>query len=109
MYPKFFLPVLLIIVITGCDQKKAEHIPKTHKVKILQMKFQPEELWVEKSDTVEFINEDMVAHDVTEQPASKWTSGRLESGMTWKYIPEESAEYYCSLHKVMKGKIMIRQ
>ncbi len=100
-----FLPAMIL---NSCTQPVQERVPKVHTVKILQMKFQPEELWVNKDDTVLFVNEDLVAHDVTQQPSSSWTSGRLEKGAQWKYVVSENVDYYCSLHKVMAGKLLVR-
>lgn len=99
--------LLAVFVLVGCISKE-QNAPKLHIVKILQMKFQPEELWVNKQDTVVFINEDMVAHDVIESTNSKWASSRLEAGNSWKLVVTETSDYYCNLHKVMKGKILVR-
>jgi plastocyanin len=52
-----------------------------------------------------WINKDMVAHDVTEESSGAWRSGRLESGASWKLAVPGEANYFCSIHRVMKGKI----
>lgn len=53
------------------------------------------------------LNKDMVAHDVTEETHKAWASGPMQTGATWKIIPTSDADYYCSIHAVMKGKIVL--
>lgn len=54
-----------------------------------------------------WINDDLVEHDVTEQTLMSWTSSRLSSGSTWKMVATNSEAYYCSLHVIMKGQIVV--
>lgn len=72
------------------------------------MKFQPAEMIVEKGDTVVWINKDIVTHDVTEETGKRWTSGPLVPGESWSLIVKESADYYCSIHVVMKGRLVVQ-
>jgi plastocyanin len=72
------------------------------------MQFHPAELLVQKGDTVVWINHDIVAHDVTEQAHKLWTSGPLAPGESWNLVVTESADYYCSIHVVMKGKLVVQ-
>jgi plastocyanin len=83
--------------------------PNYHTVEITQMKFVPAELVVEKGDTVVWVNHDITMHDVTEQPSSAWTSGKIESGKSWSRIIESGGDYYCSIHVVMKGKLIVEE
>ncbi|MDN5204136.1 plastocyanin/azurin family copper-binding protein [Fulvivirgaceae bacterium BMA10] len=102
-----------LIFYVGCssstENKKEERkpAPKVHTVEIKQMKFVPAELHVNKGDTVLFINNDLVAHDVTEEPNGSWTSSALQASESWALQVTQSADYYCSLHIVMKGKIIV--
>jgi len=81
--------------------------PTTHIVTIFRMKFNPENLQVKKGDTVIWINKDFVPHDVTEETSNKWTSKPLNQGYKWQKVIQKDVQYYCSLHKVMKGTITI--
>jgi len=72
------------------------------------MQFQPSELKVTKGDTVQFKNEDMVTHNIVEASSKKWASDLLNTGQTWKLVVNQSADYYCSIHPVMKGKIVVQ-
>jgi plastocyanin len=72
------------------------------------MQFNPAELTVHKGDTVVFVNHDMVTHDVTEEASKAWTSSMLPANESWTMEATQSANYYCSLHPVMKGKIIVQ-
>jgi plastocyanin len=80
-----------------------------HTVEIKQMKFVPAELMVEEGDTVVWVNNGITMHDVTEQQSHEWSSKELPVGASWTMIAAKSAEYYCSIHVVMKGKLLIKQ
>jgi plastocyanin len=81
---------------------------KTHTVVIQQMKFAPAELIVNEGDSVTWINRDIVDHNVTEEANKQWTSGNLPLGKTWSMVVIKSANYFCSLHPVMKGSVTVK-
>jgi plastocyanin len=81
--------------------------PVIHHVEISLMKFQPEELKVHKGDSVVWTNNDITIHDVTEEPGHIWTSKPIAAGASWGMKVEKSADYFCSIHKVMKGKLIV--
>ena len=76
-------------------------------VEIKNMKFIPSELTVHKGDTVVWINRDIFPHDVTELKNKAWSSSVLQPEKSWSKIISESEDYYCSLHIVMKGKVIV--
>lgn len=78
-----------------------------HIVEIKQMKFVPAELRVKKGDEVRWINKDITNHDVTEQSAKAWASSPLTTGESWSMVATQTVDYYCDLHQVMKGKIIV--
>jgi plastocyanin len=80
---------------------------QVHTIEIKGMKFEPEEINVKRGDEIIWINKDIVAHDVTEQKSNKWTSSKLEVGSSWRMAATKSEIYYCSIHVVMKGKIIV--
>ncbi len=81
--------------------------PEVHTVEINGMKFQPEEINVKGGDTIIWINHDMVTHCVTEEKTKTWTSGNIVSGASWQMAVKSSADYFCAIHQVMKGKIIV--
>ena len=102
------LPACLLMMCTGCDPSPAKIVYTTHTVAIRQMKFEPAELDIKKGDTILFINNDLFVHDITESSKKEWSSGALPNGQSWKLVPQETVDYYCSIHLVMKGKIVVR-
>ncbi len=102
--PAIFLFALLI---SACSGKEKTSHPHKHIVMIKAMQFQPAQLKVLKGDTVEFINQDMLVHNVTERKTKAWASDSLSSGDAYSMIVKESVEYFCSLHPVMRGKILV--
>lgn len=96
----------LVFFLNGCVT--APEPPTRHTVEIRQMQFQPSELTVQKGDTVVFINNDMVEHDVTEEKNKTWSSSPLPVGKSYSLVVNQSADYYCTIHPVMKGKLLVR-
>ncbi|OWK73186.1 hypothetical protein CBW16_10550 [Flavobacteriaceae bacterium JJC] len=76
-------------------------------VTIENMKFNPATITVKKGDQVTFINKDIVAHNATEVH-NAWASTLLQTGQSWSFIPEKTSEYYCTVHQVMKGDIIVK-
>jgi plastocyanin len=81
----------------------------TDTVKIVAMKFVPDVITVKPGTTIVFLNKDMVNHDVTEEAHQGWTSNVLVPQKSWSMTADKSANYFCSLHTVMKGKIVVTQ
>ena len=95
-------------LLLSCNATPEAKAPAKHTVEIKSMKFEPAELIVKSGDTVVWINRDIVAHDVTEEPGKAWTSSIMPTGATWSFIVTKSADYYCSIHVVMKGKLLVQ-
>lgn len=112
-----FISLLVAATAMGCSgsnnesaatpPEKSGNVPQRHVVEISQMKFVPDILNVSQGDTIVWINKDMVDHDVTEEETHSWTSSRIPAGGSWKMVATKSDAYYCSLHVVMKGKIIV--
>ena len=97
-----------ILLLNSCSSAPEKTVPKVYTVEIKQMKFQPAELSVQKGDTVVFINLDLVTHDVTEESGKAWSSSPLPADESWSLVITQSSNYYCSIHKVMKGKLVVK-
>jgi plastocyanin len=103
-----------VLVLTGCSSapEKGAPAPKpnqpdTYTVEIKDMKFIPDSIVVKKGDEVIFVNRDMVNHCVTED-GKTWTSGDIPGGEDWMLVAQKSSNYYCAIHLVMKGKIVVK-
>ncbi|HLP39488.1 plastocyanin/azurin family copper-binding protein [Lacibacter sp.] len=92
----------------GQTDDGVEHIQQVHYVRIKGMQFSPAEMYVGKDDKIIFTNNDPVVHNVTEETSKKWASSELQTSQSWELTVIESADYYCTLHPVMKGKIIVR-
>jgi plastocyanin len=80
---------------------------ETDTVVISGMKFVPDVITVKQGTTIVFINNDMVSHDVTEESTKAWSSKPLAPSKSWRLIADKSAKYYCSIHAVMKGEVIV--
>lgn len=108
--------LFLVILVSHCSDSPGKgtsvtgngNKPHVYTILISDMKFQPEQIVVSKGDTVIWKNNDMVAHDITELPDKKWSSSEIPSGRSWKMAVTHSSDYYCSIHPVMKGRIVMK-
>lgn len=103
-----YFPIVLGMLLYSCSTDQRKPTSKSHTVEINAMQFQPSELSVQKGDTVVFLNKDMVVHDVTEEKSKAWGSSPLSPGQSFNLVASESADYYCTIHPVMKGKIIVK-
>lgn len=81
--------------------------PEAHTIEISEMKFHPEKITVQIGDTVIWVNHDMVTHCITEEVTKAWTSANIPHDSSWKMVVKTSADYFCAIHQVMKGKIVV--
>lgn len=104
------LTVLLLITalsFSSCSSSERQYTPVVHQIQIRNMSFEPSQIRIHKGDTVIWTNRDMVTHDVTEEKNKSWSSSPIPIGKSWKAAFSESADYFCSIHVVMKGKIIV--
>jgi len=97
-----------IFLLNSCTSTPKKTVHQLYNVEIKGMQFQPAELTLQKGDTVLWTNHDIVTHDVTEEKNKLWTSVPLAPGQSWSLVVNESADYYCSIHVVMKGKLIVQ-
>lgn len=86
--------------------ESADSNAEVHLVTIENMKFNPATIKVKKGEKVTFVNKDIVAHNATETN-KLWASPLLQNGQSWTFTPDKTSDYYCSVHLVMKGKIIV--
>ncbi|MEO6814623.1 MAG: plastocyanin/azurin family copper-binding protein [Ginsengibacter sp.] len=112
----YFLVTLFLL--NGCSSPegnktknetvKEKPLHSTDTVVIKQMQFTPAQLNVKKGDTVVWINNDLVAHDVTSAKNKKLYSDTINVGKSWKWAVTDSVGYFCSIHPSMKGEILVK-
>ena len=85
-------------------------VPRRHVVEIRGMAFRPEVLEVRRGDTVVWINRDIVPHTATSSRPSGWNTGPMQQGDSGRFVPRRRGEqrYFCQLHPVMLGKLIVR-
>ena len=96
-----------LLLLCHCSPDSSVPAHSIYTVEIKQMQFQPAQLEVKKGDTVVFVNHDIVMHNVTEETNKNWASPTLPNDSSWKWVATQSADYYCTLHPVMKGKVIV--
>lgn len=107
---KLYKDILFLIFLfyVGFNQTVLSQKLKTkHIIEIKNMKFIPSELTIQKGDTVVWINRDIFPHDVTDFKDKTWSSSTLLQGKSWYKVISKNEDYYCSLHVVMKGIIIV--
>lgn len=100
----------ILLILSGCNPSgnAAATPPASDTVIISQMQFHPAELYINKWDTIVWINNDIVKHDVTALPEGSWKSDSIAVGHSWKTTLGATTDYFCSIHPTMKGKIIVR-
>jgi plastocyanin len=82
--------------------------PTKHVITIKEMQFTPATTTANPGDTIIFVNQDMLVHDVTEASGQTWTSGPIPVGKSFLFIAKRSVAYFCSIHPSMRGEIVVR-
>jgi plastocyanin len=104
------VPGILVLLCAGALQRPRDIDSMRHVVEIRGMAFHPAELEIGQGDTVVWVNRDIVPHTATGSGKPAWTTGTLVQGQSGEYVPRHSGTlwYFCELHPVMKGKLIIR-
>lgn len=102
-----FRIMLTVIFFAACHAATKKPPPARYIFEIKEMRFQPAELSLHPGDTIEWINHDIVDHDITGEKNKDWHSGVLKNGQSWKTVIYQTTGYYCSIHVVMKGKLVV--
>ncbi|MDB4952416.1 MAG: Plastocyanin/azurin family copper binding protein [Gemmatimonadetes bacterium] len=71
--------------------------------------FAPGRVEIQAGTTVEWTNNDPLAHSVTAADGS-WDSGLVQPGQTWRrtFTQPGTYEYHCTPHPFMKGTVIVR-
>jgi plastocyanin len=93
--------------IVPASSQPGKRVPRIYTITIENMKFDPEIITTHIGDTIIWLNKDIVAHCVTEKKNKEWTSSKIPNGGSWKFIVNANVDYYCAIHQVMNGKIVV--
>lgn len=80
--------------------------PKT--VRMKGMQFDPQSVTVQAGQTVQFVNDDQVTHNVVDS-GDNISSGDIEAGKSWNYTFTKAGDYQyvCTYHSWMKGEVKV--
>jgi plastocyanin len=78
-------------------------------VSMKDIKFSPEEVTVKAGDTVSWVNDDGVGHDVTGDDFKSGEPGAMQNGDTFEHTFDAAGtfEYVCTVHPGMKGTVKV--
>jgi plastocyanin len=79
-------------------------------VTMKDIKFDPKNLTVKVGDTVEWVNDDSVGHDVTADDFKSGDPGGMASGDTFEHTFEKAGtyDYVCTVHPGMEGTVTVK-
>ena len=82
--------------------------PKTHTIRIHEMKFDPASLEINVGDTVIWRNDDIVPHTATSR--GSFDSRGIDPGKTWEHVADKKGAYVyiCAYHPTMKAALAVR-
>jgi plastocyanin len=104
--------LIAVVVLVACERKPTAQ-PKVVTVAIREFKFEPATVTVHAGDTVEWKNEDNVAHTATADDKAQspaFDSGSIQTGAAWRYVAQKKGteNYTCTFHPNMKGELIVQ-
>ena len=78
-------------------------------VSMEEIKFNPGDVAVKSGDTVTWVNDDSVPHDVTGDDFSSGDPGGMQNGDTFEHTFDAAGtfDYVCTVHPGMKGSVKV--
>jgi plastocyanin len=104
------LLVAVTLIVCAAALAAAERTqPKTHTVRMENMRFEPETLTVARGDTVVWINKDLVPHTATSK-AGGFDSDIVEAEKSWSLTVRKKGAfaYICAFHPTMTATLNVR-
>jgi plastocyanin len=79
-------------------------------VSMKDIKFDPTEVTVNAGDTVTWVNDDSVGHDVTGDNFKSGEPGAMQNGDTFEHTFDTAGtfDYVCSVHPGMEGTVTVK-
>jgi len=84
-------------------------ISEVYTIEITTSGFSPKELTIKKGDIVKWINKDNLSHTITSDTGNELGSSSLISNEAYshKFNFDGTYNYHCTLHQIVKGKIIV--
>jgi plastocyanin len=79
-------------------------------VSMKDIKFEPGEVTINAGDTVTWVNDDSVGHDVTGDNFKSGEPGAMKSGDTFEHTFDSAGtfDYVCTVHPGMEGSVTVK-
>jgi amicyanin len=106
----FLAAVLLAFAsATGLDRVlAADSAPRTAKVEIKDMKYEPATLTVTVGTTVTWVNVDDMPHTVTDRNRVFRSAGLdTNDSFSYTFTTPGAFDYFCTIHPYMRGKVVV--
>ena len=100
------LAILMVLTACGTPPTPSAETPTDHVVTMVGYKFEPSTITIKVGDTIEWQNDDAVAHIVNLPQAN---SPELKVGDSWAFQFNEPGTYAygCGIHPSMKGTVVV--
>jgi plastocyanin len=115
-----FLAIAVLALFTGCggDEENAPSEPASTggsggdfvEVRMKNIKFVPETVTAKVGQTIRWVNNDSVAHDVTAKSGADFASDSIGKGEAFEAKVEKPGKiaYECTIHAGQKGTIDVQ-
>jgi plastocyanin len=92
------------------EQAAPEASGGSTEVSMKDIKFDPAEVSVNVGDTVTWVNDDSVGHDVTADGFKSGEPGAMQNGDTFEHTFDKAGtfDYVCSVHPGMDGSVTVK-
>jgi plastocyanin len=103
------IPLAIPLIALGAPKSHTQSHTKTHVIVLHGMKFDPGSLQIKAGEKIEWKNDDIVPHTVTDS-AGHFDSGAIEAGKSWHLVLKKPGHYtyFCSFHPTMKATLDIQ-
>lgn len=105
------LTLLLTLAMAGCGGGEAGEARGPNTVVMEDIQFSPKALTVKAGQTVTWVNEDSVEHNVVAQSDPKLKSPLFGQGKSYAYTAAKAGTvaYVCTVHPGMEGTLTVEE
>ncbi len=110
-----FIMLFIVLLHSACSKSGSNTTPPPpaagDNVNIANFAFVPATLTVKQGEIIKWKNEDGVAHTVTSDDGTTFSSGNVNAGSTFSFTAATPGTYayHCNIHPGMKGTIIVTQ
>ncbi|MCA9485218.1 MAG: hypothetical protein KC506_00030 [Nanoarchaeota archaeon] len=97
---------------TNSEETVGKNLPKTHTVEMLDFEFSPQDIIIDKGDTVTWVNKGKGPHYVLTSSGKRILDSRnIKPEESWSYTFEEPGihKYFSPIYTRMVGTVSVRE